>query len=82
MRAELDLGAFITSLPPKLTLSQVSNRSRRPLLKTSGIHHRLNTKAFDLRVQGLYEGAIDQQSIKTELEKVRKYIGDVKKCKI
>jgi len=50
-----------------------------PTLKASGIYDRVNARAFTLHVQGFYEGALDQQSIKIELEKVRRYIDDVKK---
>ena len=48
-------------------------------LKALGIYDRVNARAFSLHVQGFYEGSLDEESIKRELEKVRKYIDDVKK---
>ncbi|KPV62772.1 MAG: Archaeal PaREP1/PaREP8 family protein [Candidatus Bathyarchaeota archaeon BA1] len=48
-------------------------------LRALGIHDRVNARAFNLHMQGFYEGALDEESIKRELEKVRKYIDDVRK---
>lgn len=50
-----------------------------PTLRELGIYDRVNARAFNLHVQGFYEGALDQQSIRIELEKVRRYIDEIKK---
>jgi len=48
-------------------------------LKALGIYDRVNARAFSLHVQGFYEGTLDEESIKRELEMVRRYIDDVRK---
>ncbi len=48
-------------------------------IMTLGLYDRVNARAFNLHVQGFYEGALDEESVRRELEKVRKYIDDVEK---
>jgi len=48
-------------------------------VRTLGFYDRVNARAFSLHVQGFYEGALDEESVRRELEKVRRYIDEVKK---
>jgi len=48
-------------------------------VRASGFYDRVNARAFSLHVQGFYEGALDEESVRRELEKVRRYIDEIKK---
>jgi len=49
-----------------------------PKVRELGIYDRVNARAFTLHIQGFYDGAVQEDALSVELDKVKKLVEDIK----